>query len=245
MAESELLGFKRSWRLFKAFLHERSCPHVSYSMLAADLVNQVGRYVNLNEAVVVDVGGGPGYLGSALDAAGATCVTVDSTLGELFLNGRVPVRAVVGDGACLPVATSSVNVTCSTNMLEHVINPWEVAAELVRITKPYGIIYVSVTNWWSPWGGHETSPWHYVGGAWAARRYERRHGMAPKNLYGTSLFRLDVVELLQWANDNTDVEVVAAFPRYLPPWARVVLKVPLARELVTWNLALVLQRRPR
>ena len=25
----------------------------------------------------------------------------------------------------------------------------------------------------SPWGGHETSPWHYLGGEYAARRYDR------------------------------------------------------------------------
>jgi hypothetical protein len=39
------------------------------------------------------------------------------------------------------------------------------------------------------------------------------------------------------------VEIVAALPRYHPRWASWVVRLPLLRELVTWNLVLVLRVR--
>ena len=38
---------------------------------------------------------------------------------------------------------------------------------MVRVTKPGGLVFVSYTVWWGPWGGHETAPWHYLGGRFA------------------------------------------------------------------------------
>ena len=49
-------------------------------------------------------------------------------------------------------------------------------AEMARVVRPGGLVYCSYTLWLSPWGGHETSPWHFLGGHRAARRYEQRHG---------------------------------------------------------------------
>jgi hypothetical protein len=36
--------------------------------------------------------------------------------------------------------------------------------------------------------------------------------------------------------------VVDALPRYYPRWLRWVIEVPVARELLTWNLLVVLRR---
>ena len=38
------------------------------------------------------------------------------------------------------------------------------------------------------------------------------------------------------------VEVVDARPRYYPRWCRPVVRVPWLREVLTWNLLLILQR---
>jgi hypothetical protein len=40
----------------------------------------------------------------------------------------------------------------------------------------------------------------------------------------------------------TPVEVLAVMPRYLPRWSWWILKVPGLREVLTWNLAIVLRR---
>ena len=65
----------------------------------------------------------------------------------------------------------------------------------------------------------------------------------PKDLYGTSLFPLGIGQVLRWARRSPHVGVLAAFPRYYPSWAAWLADLPDAREVLTWNLALVLERR--
>lgn len=234
----------RSVRLFRAFLLEQSDPDHFYRTLAADSVAQVGSFADLDGAVVLDVGGGPGYFKDGFAAAGARYVAVDSDLGELSTRGAPDPGSVIGDGMALPVRDGAVDVCYSSNVLEHVERPWQMAEEMLRVTRPGGVVYCSFTIWFGPWGGHETSPWHYLGGHRAARRYERRHGRPPKNRFGESLFAVSVTDALRWARGTPHGELVAAFPRYHPWWAQPVVRIPMLRELVTWNLAVVLRRLP-
>jgi hypothetical protein len=120
------------------------------------------------------------------------------------------------------------------------------AAEMVRVTRPGGLVFISYTVWFGPWGGHETAPWHFLGGMRARRRYARTHGHEPKNRFGESLFAVTVAAGLRWAREQQaagTVEVVHLTPRYNPWWSRWLLRVPVVRELVTWNLVLVLRKR--
>jgi hypothetical protein len=38
------------------------------------------------------------------------------------------------------------------------------------------------------------------------------------------------------------VQIVDARPRYYPRWCRLVVRVPWLREVLTWNLLLILRR---
>jgi hypothetical protein len=115
--------------------------------------------------------------------------------------------------------------------------------EMVRVTRPGGTIFVSFTPWWSPWGGHETAPWHYLGGEYARRRYRRRTGREPKNRVGHSLYPYSVASALVWARSTPDATAVDVLARYHPSWAQWIVRVPVAREVLSWNLAMVLRRR--
>jgi SAM-dependent methyltransferase len=141
------------------------------------------------------------------------------------------------------VRTAAVDVCYSSNVLEHVRSPWTMTAEMVRVTRPGGTIFLSFTPWLSPHGGHETAPWHYLGGHRARRRFHRLHGREPKNRFGESLFPVGVGAALRWARTCPDVDVVAAYPRYHPWWAAWVLAVPGLREVASWNLVVVMRRR--
>ena len=114
---------------------------------------------------------------------------------------------------------------------------------MLRVTRPGGTVFVSYTVWFGPWGGHETAPWHYLGGARARRRYRRRHGHEPKNRYGESLFPVTVRAGLAWARRQRRPRWWTSPPRYNPWWSRWLLRVPLLREVVTWNLVIVLRKR--
>lgn len=235
-------GLSRSVTLFKAHRKEPVDPAGFYSLIAADSVRQLERYTSLSGQLVLDVGGGPGYFRSAFLDAGARYYWVEPDVSEMEAGGiEVPGR-IRGSALELPFRTDSIDLCYSSNVLEHVPDPWRMCAELVRVTQPGGLIFLSYTNWLSPWGGHETAPWHYLGGHRAAERFRRREGRAPKNRFGETLFPVSVAGTLAWARQRDDVVVVDAMPRYLPDWAKVILRVPGAREVVTWNLALVLRK---
>jgi SAM-dependent methyltransferase len=232
----------RSVRLLRAFRTEQTAPVAFYTFLAEDTIRQLGQYTELDGRVVADVGGGPGFFVRELERAGARSFCIDADRGELAALGPPEKGSVVGSAVCLPLAPGSVDVCFSSNVLEHVGDWRAMLAEMVRVTRPGGIVFITFTNWLSPYGGHETSPWHYLGGERAAGRYQRRQGEAPKNRYGHSLYPVSVAEVIRWARSTRGTVVIDAVPRYLPGWTRPLLRVPVVREFLTWNLLLVLRR---
>ncbi|PZF93953.1 class I SAM-dependent methyltransferase [Micromonospora deserti] len=232
----------RSVALFRAFLVEQTDPDHFYGLLADDSVRQVSGYTPLAGRTVLDVGGGPGYFASAFRAAGARYVGLDPDVGDFSAAGDSVAGMLRGSGTALPVRTASVDVAFSSNVLEHVSEPTRMLDEMVRVTRPGGLLFVSYTPWLSPWGGHETAPWHWLGGDRARRRYERRTGRPPKNRYRETLFPISISHTLRWTRGNDAVEVLDAVPRYHPWWGRWVIRVPGLREVVAWNFLLVLRR---
>ncbi|MCA2212028.1 alpha-(1-_3)-arabinofuranosyltransferase domain-containing protein [Jidongwangia harbinensis] len=237
----------RSVRLFRAFLVEQTDPDRFYSLLAVDSVRQLGSYVDLAGARVLDVGGGPGYFATEFRRAGAAYVGVDPAVGDFAAAGAAVAGMVRGSGTALPVRSGAVDVCYSSNVLEHVADPEAMLDEMVRVTRPGGTVFVSFTPWLSPWGGHETAPWHLLGGDRARRRYLRRHGREPKNRFGETLFPVSAARAMRWARAARragTVTVVDVLPRYHPWWARWVARVPGLRESLTWNFTAVLRCRP-
>jgi len=171
----------RSVRLFRSFLTEQSDPHGFYTLIADDALDLVRESVDPDGLLVADFGGGPGFYSEAFRRAGARTVLVDADLDEITLHGRTPPGAVVGLAERSPLADGSVDLAFSSNLLEHVPDLGHVCDEILRVVRPGGHAVLSYTIWRGPWGGHETSPWHLLGGHYARRRYERRHGRAPKN----------------------------------------------------------------
>jgi len=236
-------GLGRSLRLLAAFRQEQRRPELFYRTLAEDSVARVSRHIQLRDARVLDVGGGPGWFAEAFGRAGADYVVVEYDHHEL--SSVVGGRAVAASGTALPFASSSFDVCFSSNVLEHVAEPWAFLDEQVRVVRPEGTVCCAFTNWYSPWGGHETSPWHYLGADRAARRYERRCGHPPKNRHGQTLFPVHVSQALRWARTHPGVRLVDARPRYYPDWCRPLVDVPGLREVLTWNLSMVLRRESR
>jgi SAM-dependent methyltransferase len=160
----------------------------------------------------------------------------------MFSGAEAPPGAVLADGYWLPVADASADICFTSNVLEHVADPAGLIDELIRATKPGGLIYLSYTNWYSPWGGHEMSPWHLLGAGFAARHYARRHGREPKHRVGDNLYRVHIGTIMRLIRSRDNIEVVEALPRYYPRWCKPVVHVPWVREIVTWNLLLIMRR---
>jgi arabinofuranan 3-O-arabinosyltransferase len=244
-AEPHRATLRRSVRLFRAFLVEQTDPDRFYSLLARDSVRQLGSFVDLRGARVLDVGGGPGYFATEFRRAGATYLGLDPAVGDFAAAGAAVSGMVRGSGTALPIRTGAVDVCYSSNVLEHVAEPEAMLDEMTRVTRPGGTIYVSFTPWLSPWGGHETAPWHLLGGDRARRRYRRKNGREPKNRFRETLFPVSAGRAMRWAaaaRRAGTVTVVAVLPRYHPWWAQWVARVPGLRESLTWNFTIVLRR---
>ena len=235
-------GLRRSVRLFRLFLAEQSDPETFYTGLAEDAVRQVAEHGALAGRTVVDVGGGGGWFTAAFRARGAHCYLFEPDPAELYYRTAAPDGAVVADGYWLPVRDGGADVTFSSNVLEHVSDPMGLIEEMIRVTRPGGLVYLSFTNWYSPWGGHEMSPWHYLGPRRAERRYVGRYQRQPKHEVGVNLFRVHIGPVLRAVRARPDVTIVAARPRYYPRWCGVLVRVPGLREVVTWNLMLIMRR---
>ena len=211
--------------------------------MAEDTARMVAAHAPLGGSLVIDVGAGPRQYADVFVRHGCRYVAVDRDPDALSPAGIPGASALVASGTELPVAPGHVDVALSSNVFEHVPDPERLGDELVRVVRPGGLVVVSYTNWLSPWGGHETSPFHYLGGERAIRRYTRKYGHLPKNRVGENLFRTSVAQGLRWARANPDAELLEARPRYYPRWCHGLVRVPLAREFLTWNLWMVLRKR--
>ncbi|MGG7573935.1 class I SAM-dependent methyltransferase [Streptomyces sp. BP-8] len=237
-------SLRRSYALFRAFLQEQSAPEHCYRLLARDAADQVERHAPLKGAVVADVGGGAGHFTEEFRRRGAHGYLFEPDPAELTARGRRPEAAVVADGYLLPLADGAADICFSSNVLEHVADPQTFLSEMVRVTRPGGLIYVAFTNWLSPWGGHETAPWHYLGAERARERYRRRTGRDAKHTLGVNLFAVHVGRTLRQVRARDDVAIVTARSRYAPFLAEAIPRLPGVREVATWNLLLILRRLP-
>ncbi|MCK7675258.1 class I SAM-dependent methyltransferase [Corynebacterium pygosceleis] len=243
-----LATFRRSTGLLGDFRFEQSDPAVFYGHLAEDTALLLESLhgdctgTGLNGRTVLDVGGGPGYFSRAFAARGCGYVTVEPDAGEMAAAGIAVEASVRGSGTALPFRDGVFDVTYSSNVAEHVADPWAMGDEMLRVTRPGGLVVMSYTVWLGPFGGHETGlvP-HYIGGDYARDRYTRRHGHPPKNVFGESLFNVSCRDGLRWAG-RSGAEVCAVFPRYHPWWAWWLVHVPLVREFTVSNLVVVLRR---
>jgi SAM-dependent methyltransferase len=241
---------RRSVSLLAEFRFEQSDPARFYGAVAADTVSLVtSLWTELHGAAptgrtLLDVGGGPGYFATAFEKAGLNYVGVEPDPSEMHAgpagepDGGTFVRA---SGMALPFADDSVDICLSSNVAEHVARPWSMGREMLRVTRPGGLVVLSYTVWLGPFGGHEMGLTHYLGGARAADRYARKHGRRPKNDYGSSLFAVTAADGLEWAVSTG--ALIAAFPRYHPRWAWWMVRLPVLREFAVSNLVLVLQPR--
>jgi len=238
----------RSLRLLGEFRFEQSDPARFYGALADDTVALVTSLWTAAHGsgpagrTLLDVGGGPGYFAAAFADAGLDYVGVEPDPTEMHAGPageRGSGAFVRAPGLAWPFADDSVDICLSSNVAEHVRDPWRLGREQLRVTRPGGLVVLSYTVWLGPFGGHEMGMTHYLGGRRAADRYARKHGHRPKNDYGSSLFAVSAADGLEWAASTG--ALIAAFPRYHPRWGWWMVDVPLLREFTVSNLVLVLQ----
>jgi SAM-dependent methyltransferase len=185
----------------------------------------------------LDVGTGAGTLPEALELADACVVALD--VEDRRADGVGRSSFVVGSGVHLPFTSGSFDGLSCSNVLEHVRDHRALITELLRVIRPGGVVYLSWTNWYSPFGGHEWSPFHYLGQRIGPRVYRALTGRPPRNVPGQTLFAVHVGDVLA-ALRESPVRVLDVAPRYWPSM-RWIARVPVAREFLMWNCVILLR----
>jgi hypothetical protein len=233
-------GLRRSAELFRLYRREPVDPGPFYDFLASDTMAQLDEHRGETTGIVVDIGGAPATSPTPSTQRGGRPIVVEYSEAD-HLHGRIPQDAVVGDGQRLPLGRCG-RRGAQLQRPGAVPDPMAMLGEMVRVCA-WVASATSYTPWLSPWGGHETSPWHFTGEARAAKRYERKTGAPPKNEYGVSLFELRMPPVREWFAAQSEIEVLWEGPRYWPPSWRPISHVPVVGEVVAWNHLILFRRR--
>lgn len=109
----------------------------------------------------LDVGCSAGFIADELALAGATTVGVDidepglAKARERF-GDRVDFR--VARGEALPFEDDSLDVVVLNHIYEHVVNPEAVVADIHRVLRPGGVLYLGVGHKWQVLEPHHRLP---------------------------------------------------------------------------------------
>ena len=179
--------------------------------------------------LMLDVGRRPRLLPAGVRGGGATYLALDADVGELAGHRRRSTcGTVIGSGMQLPFRDAAVDVCYSSNVLEHVAGPvadgrGDAAGHPARRPGLH-----QLHHWFGPWGGHETAPWHYLGG----RRARRRYAGAARPRAQEQVRRVALrghrspTACAGRARQQARRRASHVLPRYNPWWSRWLLHVP-------------------
>lgn len=214
-----------------------------YALQAQDAIHWLikkGVVVN-GETSALDLGCGHGIFGAELKKMGAKVSFADE---DCFLSTDLAdahFQKINIDRDDLSIAGKHDLVICS-NVYEHLSKPIEFLKNAHRLLNKDGFFYLSWTNWLSPWGGHEFSPFHYLGAKRGHLLYDKWTGRARIHTPFVNLFPTYIGQTVQIIKNQTQFRVVAVAPRYYPELS-IITKLPWIREFFSWNCAILMQTR--
>jgi SAM-dependent methyltransferase len=199
---------------------------------------------------VIDLGCGDGYFGHGLEMNGHSVTYLDY---KRFISpdvGLAPIKFIQFDLAKDDFTTlGTYDLVVMSNTLEHLPDPQQTLANVTKLLTPGGILYLCWTNWLSPYGGHEFTPYHYLGSKMASWLYKVLpgklliDGRQPRHILNQTLFPTYIGQTLKWLKANPAIEIVDYVPRYYPN-QRWIAHIPILREFISWNFAVLIRKTP-
>lgn len=118
-------------------------PHEVTSTLAPPLASFITEVPS--DALVFDIGCGPGRVMSCLAAQGLRCVGVDLSEASVeLMTQRTGKTGIVASNLWLPFPDASAERVISDGVIHHTGNPSGAFAECCRVLKPGGLLYLAV-----------------------------------------------------------------------------------------------------
>ena len=216
---------------------------VFYQMQAVSAIDWIAdQGVKLDNSVsALDLGCGHGIFGRELQKRGCNVSFSDE---ENFLGqgivGQKFIRFNI-DRDDMKVAGKYDLVVCS-NVYEHLAKPEQFLRTAHELLTPKGVLYLSWTNWLSPWGGHEFSPFHYLGSRRGHLIFDKLTGRRRKHTPYVNLFPTYIGSTLKMISENSALQVKKVAPRYYTEFG-FIMQIPLLREFVAWNCAMLISKK--
>jgi SAM-dependent methyltransferase len=206
--------------------------------------------VHFEKRPVLDLGSGVGGYSREMTKREARVISLDLTQPLSKTSGL----SLVADALSIPLRDESVSFVLCASLIEHVIDPARLLEEIRRVLKKKGHCYLSFPPFYSPWGGHEFSPFHYLGEDWAIRLKGQRREVPEwvSNLYEIStapqsfaklyqdwgLFKMTVAKARHLI-DVSGLEMLNISTRYLPVSF---IRWPVLGEVLTWHAQFLLKK---
>lgn len=193
-----------------------------------------------SKTACLDLGCGHGIFGETLRKRGSRVTYADRCFGEEKAKMPQPFIAVDLDHDEIEMLGVYDLVVCS-NVLEHLSDPDRFLQKCPSLLKPNGYLYLSWTNWLSPWGGHDFSPFHYFGPKIGHKIFDFLVGKKRIHTPFETLYPTSIGQVMKMIKCVKGISICQSIPRYYPELAFLV-KIPFLREFLTWNCALLLRR---
>jgi SAM-dependent methyltransferase len=132
-------------------------------------------------------------------------------------------------------------VICS-NVFEHLAKPDNFIAQCAQLLKPTGRLYLSWTNWFSPFGGHDFALFHYLGPRFGRWLHFKWTGKWSVHVPYAGLYITHIGRTLKLIRNTPGLEVAKMATRYYPEFT-FVLRIPIVREFLAWNCALLISKQ--
>ncbi len=189
---------------------------------------------------VLDLGCGHGLMGAELLKLGCQVTFADESNHLLPSMATAPFRQINLDKDD-PSRLGAYDVVICSNVLEHLAKPNEFVRNLPKMLRPGGHFYLSWTNWLSPWGGHDFSPFHYLGPRLGPRLFDRLVKRPRIHTPYVTLYPIHIGPVLRLMRRQPDLRIVKVAPRYYSEFS-FLMALPVVREFLAWNCAVLLQR---
>ena len=129
-----------------------------------------------------------------------------------------------------------------SNVFEHLAKQDSFIAQCPQLLKPTGKLYLSWTNWFSPFGGHDFAPFHYFGPRFGRWLHFKWTGKWSSHVPNAGLYMTHIGPTLKKIRKTPCLKVDKMATRYYPEFS-FVLRIPVIREFLAWNCALLISKK--
>jgi SAM-dependent methyltransferase len=210
--------------------------------------------ITLNGKIVLDLGSGLGGYSQEMIKLGATIISID-LIQRLEKWGGLHLP-IVANALYIPIRDETIDFVFCASLIEHVSDPFNLVKEIKRVLKSGGHCYLSFPPFYSIRGGHQFSPFHYLGERWALRLSRLFKKALPDwviKVYKLSssppsfaeayrnwgLFKLTIAEAARIIMNCNGLEIIDVSPRYLPLNTA---RWPLLGELLTCHVQFLIKK---